>query len=413
MTDDLDRALRGTLTTAARKAPPAEPGLLQRIEAGHRRRRRRRASAAALAAAVVLGGTGAAGGLMRSGEDAPPVAAPGKLKPVSRAALGAPVKVREQWPDAVRSIPGELPNGRELHPVDLLDGGTLVGATWSSLQKPDELWSYDLDTQKAAVITDIVVPRGSKIYASDITVGGGQVVWWLSYRVEGRDTVEIWGAPVAGGAARKVTGMRGDSVSTLLIDGDTVVWGMEDAVYRVPLPGGTPEEIPGTGGFEIVSWPWIGSPAADGDRAGYIRYRSLWNVRTGERRGAHLAPLKGAWSCGVIWCVGATSRVRGATDDRGMVTAVQLRDGRAGKALPFDDPMGPGRQIVYGRFLPYFPKGLRTENHVLYDVETGKLLDTGIRRYNEVMGRARNDRDPHYFVTNKDGTTLIDLSKIR
>jgi hypothetical protein len=352
--------------------------------------------------------------LLRSGQEAPPVAAPGKLKPVSRADLGAPVKLRDRWPDAVRSIPGELPNGRALHPVALLDDGTLVGATTSSFEKSDKLWSYDLDARKATVITDIVVPRGSKIYASDFTVGGGQVVWWLSYRAGGRDTVEIWGAPLAGGTARKIAGTRGNAVSTLLVDGDAVVWGMKDGVYRVPLAGGTPEKMPGTGGFGIVSWPWIGSPAAPReDRAGYIGYRSLRNVRTGERREAVLAPLKGPWSCGVTWCVGTTSLLPGATDHRGMVTAVQRRDGRAGKALPYDGPMGPGRQIVYGRFLPYFPKGPQTENHVLYDVETGKLLDTGVRRYNHLMGRAPNDRDPQYFFTNEDGTTLIDLSKIR
>ncbi|TDB92156.1 hypothetical protein [Actinomadura sp. 7K534] len=410
MTDDLDRALRGTLTTAARKAPAADPRLLERVEAGHRRRRRRRTSAAALAVAVVLGGTGAVGGLLRSGEDAAPVATAGDLKPVTRADLGAPVKVRERWPDAVRSIPGELPNGRELRPFTLLDDGTLVGTTWSSFEVSDKLWSYDLDARKAEVITDIVVPRGSKIYASDFTVGGGQVVWWLSYRAGGRDTVEIWGAPLAGGAARKIAGTRGNSVSSLLIDGDTIVWGMKDGVYRVPLQGGRPEKIPGTGGFAIVSWPWIGSPASEANKVGDVRYKSLWNVRTGERREAVLAPFKGAWSCGVIWCVGGPAS--GVTYHGDAVVAVQRRDGKAGRSMPVDVFIGPMDGVVYGRFLPSFPQGHQTKNHVLYDVETGTLLDTGVRRYNEVIGMARNNPDPQIFVGGKGGTTLIDFSKI-
>ncbi|TDE32670.1 hypothetical protein [Actinomadura sp. 6K520] len=410
MTDDLDRALRGTLTTAARKAPAADPGLLERVEAGHRRRRRRRTSAAALAIAVVVGGTGAAGGLLRSGEEAPPVAAPGKLKPVSRADLGAPVKLRDRWPDAVRSIPGELPNGRALHPVALLDDGTLVGATTSSFEKSDKLWSYDLDARKATVITDIVVPRGSKIYASDFTVGGGQVVWWLSYRAGGRDTVEIWGAPLAGGTARKIAGTRGDSVSTLLIDGDTVVWGMKDGVYRVPLAGGTPEKIPGTGGFGIVSWPWIGSPASDANKAGDVKYKSLRNVRTGERREAVLAPFKGAWSCGVIWCVGGPAS--GVAYHGDAVAAVQRRDGKAGRSMPVDAFIAPREGVIYGRFLPYFPSGHLPRNHVLYDFETGALLDTGVRRFNEAIAPRRDDSDPQLFIEGKGGTTLIDFSKI-
>ncbi|MFA1543054.1 hypothetical protein [Actinomadura monticuli] len=403
MTDDLDRALRGTLSTAAREAPAVPPELLERVEAGHRRMRRRRATAAGLAVAAVIAGTGAAGAVVRSGGEAAPVATAGKLKPVTRADLGTPVKVRERWPDAVRSLPGRLPNGRGLHPVELLDDGTLVGATWSSLQRPDRLWSYDLGAGRASAITDIVVPRGSKIFASDITVGGDRVVWWLSYRVDGRDTVEIWGAPLRGGAARKLAGMRGAEVSTLLIDGATIVWGMGDGVYRMPLSGGEPAKIPGTDGFGIVSWPWIGSPVRDGARSGDITYRSLRNVRTGERRNARLAPFRGTWSCSVTWC---------AANRPDVGTAVQRRDGKAGRLLTAQQA-GPPASVIYGRFLPYFPAGPSTKTHVLYDVETGTLLDTGIRRHNEVMGRGKNDRDPRFFLTGKDVTTLLDLSKIR
>ncbi|CNF51591.1 Uncharacterised protein [Mycobacterium tuberculosis] len=403
MTDELDTAVRGALTAAAREAPAVPAGLLERVEAGHRRRRRRRTGAAALAVAVVLGGTGAAGALLRSGDRPPPAAAAGELKPVPRTGLGTPVKVRDRWPDAVRSVPGRLPNGRELHPVELLDGDRLVGATWSALQRPDKLWSYDLGTGRAGVITDIVVPRGSKIFASDFAIGGDRVIWWLSYRVDGRDTVEIWAAPIAGGAAHKIAGMPGSDVSTLLVDGDTIVWGMSGGVYQMPLSGGVPAKIPGSGGFGIISWPWLGSPASPGREAGDIEYRSLWNVRTGERRKALLAPFTAPWSCGVVWCVA------GRPD---LGTAVQRRDGKAGRVLP-DGFMAFMTGVVYGRFVPYLPDGPATKNHVLYDADTGTLLDTGIRRGNEVMGPGRNDRDPQHFFVHENGTMLLDLSKIR
>lgn len=411
MTDDLDRALRGTLSTAAREAPGLPPELLERVEAGHHRRRRRRAAAAGLAVAVAVAGTGVAGALARSADEAAPVAADGRLKPLSPADLGTPVKVRERWPDAVRSVPGRLPNGRELHPVELLGDGTLVAATWSSLQMPDKLWSYDLAAGEARTITDIVVPRGSRIYASDFTIAGDQVVWWLSYRAKGGDRVEVWGAPLAGGAAHKITGLPGRDVSTLLAEEDGVVLATSDGVYRAPLAGGAAERIPGTEGFEIVSWPWIGSPASLKGGVGYIRYRTLWNVSTGERRKARLAPFEGAWTCGVTWCVGGPAS--GVTYHGDVKTAVQRRDGKAGRTLP-GDRVGPTQPPIYGRYLAYFPEGpAKTKTHILYDIESGRLLDTGIRRSNEVLGSVRNNQDPQYFLEAEGGTVLLDLSKIR
>jgi hypothetical protein len=412
VTDDLDRALRGTLATAAQEAPSVRPELLDRVEAVRRGRRRRKMSAAALGTAVVLGGAGVVGTQLGSGDGAVPVAAAGALKPVARADLADAVKVRERWPDAVRKLPARLPNGSVLQPVALLDGDVLVGATESSLQRPDRLWSYDLGARRAKVITNIVIPGGSKIFASDFAVGGGQVVWWLSYRADGRDTVEIWGAPVAGGTAHKIAGMPGAEVSTLLIDGDDIVWAASGGVYRAPLTGGAPARIPGTEGFGIVSWPWIGSPASHGDKLGYVRYRTIKNVRTGERRGARLAPFKGAWTCGVTWCVGGSAtgvRYKGEMPP----IAVQRRDGKAGRTLPVEgNVLAPGAGVVYGRFLPYYPDGPKTETHILYDVQTRTVLDTGIRRYDEVIGGPKNRQNPQYFLTNKDGTTLLDFSKI-
>jgi hypothetical protein len=410
MNDELDRTLRGTLASAAREAPAVPPGLPAQVEAGYRRRRNRRTGAAALAVAVVLGGTGAVGAAVRSGEGAAPVATAGKLKKVSLAGLGTPVKVRERWPDAIRDIPSELPNGSALHPITMLDGDTLLASSTSSFEKTDKLWAYDLKARKASAVTDVVVPKDSTTFASDFTVGGGWVVWWLARGKGGAATVEIWGAPVQGGPARKITGMADAGLSTLLIDGGDVVWAMKTGVYKAPLTGGVPRKLPGSEGFQVVSWPWIGSPA-QGERLGDVQYESLRNVRTGERVEATLAPYKGAWSCSVTWCVG--NAASGVTYHGEPPMAVQRRDGKAGRSLPPNQYLGAG--ILFDRFLPYRPTKVPSGDYLLYDLKTGKLLDTGIRQYNSgtVPSSRRDDRDPLVFLSNKDGTKLIDLSKIR
>lgn len=411
MTDELDRALRGTLATAARKAPDTGPDLLERVTAGHRVRRRRRASAAALAVALIVGGTGAAGVTLRSGDGTPGVAAGGELTRVSLTELGEPVKVRERWPAAVRSIPADLPDGSPLHPITLTDGDTLLAATTSSFERTDRLWAFDLGTREARVIADVSVPRRSTTYPSDFTVGEGQIVWWLSYTSDDGDVAEIWAAPVAGGAARKVTGMPGTSLSKLTIAGRDVVWSTGDGVYKAPLSGGSAQKIPGTEGYQIVAWPWIGAPASVKE-SGDVKFRSLRDVRTGERRKAALGSFQGAWACAVTWCLGTP--MSGAAPPRDPATAVQRRDGRAGRTLPLNE-LPPPEDLLYDRFFPYLPAGLRSENHILYDVETGRLLDTGIPRGNRplVVNPRRDARHAQIFMSTEDGLTLVDLSEIR
>ncbi len=144
----------------------------------------------------------------------------------------------------------------------MLDGDTLLASSTSSFEKTDQLWAYDLKAGRATALTDVVVPKDSTTFASDFTVGGGWVVWWLAHGNGSTRTVDIWGAPVQGGPARKITGMDDAGLSALLIDGGDVVWAMKTGVYKAPLTGGAPQKLPGTEGFQIVSWPWIGSPRA-------------------------------------------------------------------------------------------------------------------------------------------------------
>ncbi|MEW2352306.1 hypothetical protein [Spirillospora sp. NPDC029432] len=420
MSDELDRTLRGTLATVAGDAPPPVADLLERVETGHRRRRRRRRLAAALSIAVVLGGTGTVGVAARSGEGAAPVAAkPSGLAPVPLSGLGEPVQIRKKWPGAVRSLPARLPNGREYRPATMLGPDSMLVSTWSSFERTDALWEYDFRDRRVRRVADVVVPPGAKIFPSDFTVAGGQVVWWLVTRAAGAETVQFWAAPLAGGKSRRIAAMplAGGRPADMIVDGGDVVWtlggGRSAAIYRVPLSGGAPRKIPGTDGLRILSWPWAGAPGDERSaRVGDVRFKSIRNLQTGERRTANVASFKGVWDCSVNWCVGGpASDVVYKSDE--LATPVQRRNGRDGRSLPVDAGMHGG--VLYERFVRYQPRELRTRNHVLYDLETGTLLDTGIRRGSSGIAPSdrRDGRNPWLLQGNESGTFLIDLSKIR
>ncbi|WP_412517154.1 hypothetical protein K8Z49_47050 [Actinomadura madurae] len=404
MADEFSRALRGTLATAADEAPTVPPGLLEQVEAGHRRRARRRVSAAALAVAMVLGGTSAAGAVLRSGDDPPPAAGPGKLRPVTAAELGPPVKVSDRWPDAVRTVPRRLPNGRPLDPLTLLDGHRLIGTTTSASGIIDRVWAYDLKTGKADVITRIVPPKGPKSYDAAFAVGDDQVAWGLARRTGGRTVTEIWTAPLAGGPARKIA-EAGSPTSGLFIEDGTVIWETDQGVYRVPLAGGPAAKIAGSTGFRVVSWPWLGLPGTVADKAGSIRYRDLWNVRTGERRKAVLAPFKGSWSCGVTWCLGRPTDT--GYHGKPMQNAVQRRDGKAGRLLLTEHLID--QNVIGDRFVLYRAPGMMSSSMTLYDLRSGKLLDAEIGKgfSNFRIGQTMA------FVIGDQETKVIDFSKIR
>ncbi|MFB4315287.1 hypothetical protein [Actinomadura sp. 21ATH] len=421
MTNDLNRALSGALRTAARDAPEPGADLLERVEQGYRRRRRRRRTAAAvLSVAVLLGGTGIAGAGLRP-DGPPPVAAePSGLAPVSAAELGKPVPVRQKWPDAVRTLPARMPDGRAYRPVTLLDPRTLLVTTESRFERADMLWVYDLPNRRAKEVAEVIIPPGSKIFPSDFTVAAGRIVWWLVTAAGGRETLEFWTAPLAGGEPRRLAAMpqAGARMGGMLIDGGQLVWTMAGtgdgaAVYRMPLSGGVPRKIPGTEGLQILSWPWAGAPGErSGARVGDVRFKSIRNLQTGERRTAGVASFKGVWECAVNWCLGGPASDV-IYDGSELVTAVQRRNGRDGRSLPADAGMPGG--ILYERFVPYRTRGAASRNHILYDLETGTLLDTGVRQGNGgISANPRKDaRDPLIFLTSGNRKVLIDLSEIR
>ncbi|MFI6515016.1 hypothetical protein ACIBF1_05580 [Spirillospora sp. NPDC050679] len=454
MTDDL----RAVLKNAAGHAPPPGRDLLERVESRYRGRRRRRMAGAATMA-VVVGATGVLGASLLLGGDGygkpRPASKPtaGPLKPTTP---GPVVQLEKTAPQAFRTLPKRLPNGQDFHPDQMLEDGTVLGTTWSSFELTDRIWVYDLAKNKARAVTDVTMPRGQKWFANDLTTADGQVVWTMTYHGDkssfeepGFEKLELWTAPLAGGAARKVTSItaaqkpldQGTSTSDeLALDGGEAVWATTAGVLTVPLTGGKPRLLPGTKGYQILSWPWIGTPGrgTKGPKVGEVMFKELRNVRTGERRTATTARFNGAWTCGLVWCFGGMAS--GVTYHGTQGQRIQRRDGKEGRVLPESDVklMFSG-QTFLDRYILYRPRPAQTgrtpvrprpgqkgrtptqlnrskpSNHMLYDLQTGRLLDTGVRQPSSgsMPGLLASPNSRIMMLTGEDGATiLLDLSKV-
>ncbi|MFF5258958.1 hypothetical protein ACFY4C_08430 [Actinomadura viridis] len=383
MTDDLHTALRSTLKTASREAPAPEPDLLNRLAKRHRTRRHRRlaaVTAAVVAVPLVVGGTAFV--LPSGGERANGPLTAGTPSPMAMPEPVSPPKA------ALRALPDTLPGGREYGVKVVLDDDSLLVSTFSGFEKADQLWVYDLRTRKATKVTDVVQPAGTKLFASGFAVGDGQVAWWLLHTAAGRPTIEIWAAPLSGGKARKLAAMPtkyekwGQSGLTgLAVEGGKVRWdagqivgGPDTGVYEMSLDGGPARVIPGTAGHRIFAWPWIGRPGVSQGKDGEAAFHDLRNVKTGQTLSARLPEVGNTWTCGITWCLGmpADASHRG----RRLSYAVS-RDGEV-RVLPGDPARRVWSRPLSVRYFAYIGKGSGDVSHILlYDVETGKLVDLG------------------------------------
>ncbi|MFC5833407.1 TolB family protein [Nonomuraea insulae] len=399
---DLEEKLSRVLSGAADRAPQVPAGLAATVKAGHRRRRARTAAVFAAAAVVlVAGGAGAAVSALRSqAEPHPPVAATGGAE---SSADRIPPPIEKVWPQAVHKIPAKLPDGRAYYPQLLLDDHTLLVMTGVSDGKRQFLWSYDLGTGEPRQIAEIPATKGSAIFAEGVAAGGGNIVWWASYKeADSPRVARIWTVPAAGGRPRPVTDvplgnvMKEGHINGLAVTGSDVVFAYEKGgVYRAPLAGGSPQPVKGAERHHILQWPWVGI------HRGKAIFRELFNVETGERRDAVVKSDEEV-RCGVDRCAGVavrykTVKVKRPRDRSGkeikcgtrrcpdtvrtqtvLRRFVRDRDGSPERELPStfqqgDDAglerffkvtlRGPGNQVVL----------------TLYDADTGRSADLGIR----------------------------------
>jgi hypothetical protein len=293
---------------------------------------------------------------------------------------------------AVRTVPDTLPNGLRYAPEVALDSGSLLVSTQTSPGVIDRLWVYDLRTRRASKVTDVPEPDGASEYAGGFAVGDGEVVWSVTDGPGDAAATEIWAAPLGGGTARKVVSMAASAkegqVGSLVVADGRIRWSpeafedasvveatggstgaVEPAVYEVPLAGGRPRMVPGTAGYLIMSWPWIGAPGSSGGKTGDVAFRTMRNLETGETRAVS---VPNTWKCGISWCLGVAPT--NVTLNRVPDLHVLPLAGGTGRTL-VGDALAIDGPVLYDRFVNTV---IRPGKHnALYDLSSGKVLDIG------------------------------------
>lgn len=331
----------------------------------------------------------------------------------------------EAYPGAVHEVSGKLPNGRKYDPITLLDDRRLLVSAASGFERSDGIWIVDLETQQArlAVTLPEPPPRGL-LQPSGFTVGSGHVVWWAQREQGGRPVTEIWKAPIEGGTPEVVTRSPvavGSNVDALVVADGTVYWGRNGMnggaqLWRAPLSGGDAEEIPGTKGYELVAWPWVGKlgrhdaieaakiPGKDEiDPDKVHAFTELRNLVTGETLTADVSKLRGSL-CGVTYCIGRGSDM----DSR---TVVQRRDGTGRVELR--------GELADGETLPALDRYLLMSGRDwrLHDLSTGSQYGLAPidKLYFRPYDRATPEGRAMLVGTEARGTTtkvIVDLTAI-
>ncbi|RJL30507.1 TolB family protein [Bailinhaonella thermotolerans] len=398
--NDMEEDLRRVLGRAAERAPRAPGKLVSHVTATSvRRRARRRIAVTGLAVAVIAGGVAIAVSDLRPGGEghAAAVAASATAGPeAAQDEAGVRARLREQagegafrgeepmrddpppspplkpveqvWPEAVRKVPA-APGGKDVHPRAFIDDRTLLVDTWVSLEKPDAIYAYDLETASLREIAKVPAPEGTVLFASDYAVGSGRVAWWSARRAGGGKTIDLWTAPLSGGAAEPLLSFPGRDLDHLAVAGDRLVFSREDGgVYTVPLAGGGLQPVRGAAGRHLLRWPWAGAGgrAPEGEEP---TFTELWNAETGEKRTALVKAGERAVRCGLATCYG---------EKPGGGYFYRMRDGSGEKALPHGTFPITGEFARDRYYTAPFPAERGLGGAALYDAATGRAADLGV-----------------------------------
>ncbi|GAA1027729.1 hypothetical protein GCM10009557_10240 [Virgisporangium ochraceum] len=225
----------------------------------------------------------------------------------------------ELWPQAVVSIPDNLPDGRPAWPAGRVDEDRYLMVP-SDPSLPYHL-PVVLDTRTGDVRELFSDPPGSRertwVWAS---VGERSIVAVTAVAGDGQQsTKEVWTAPRAGGPAQRRAVFDTQDVTAYEVGGTVYAslrrfpppeTGPAATIVRI-LDGGRTQKV--VDGFRMRSWsPWAGPETTRGLQTGEELRRStapaaaptFVNVATGERRTPRTPAGVTLIACGVETCVG-------------------------------------------------------------------------------------------------------------
>jgi hypothetical protein len=365
MTGQLERELERMLAGAAEGAPQPGPGLAAAVRVRRRRRRQRRA--VVLGSVVVAVATVATGATVALRPD--PAPAPAGRPQWSGAVpdFAAAGPIGEVWPDAVRSLPATLPDGRGYSVSALLGGDRYLVLPKEVGDRPvAKLSVYDVGAGTVTPLPGVPdVPTTNPIPPDPgpdridparetivLGVAAGRVVWAIETGSENRPAqVEVWSARLDGdaeparlarvdapGGVAMTGGTLRDDAAFLTVTSysfDGRAWKPTTAVHRIPLDGGEARLLRDADGWR----PSPGNPAwllSSGDdvKVGMPLRGELWNVTTGLR--IHWRAATGVTRlhfCDPMMCLGQTAD---------STWVAQRPDGTA---FPWPQPSGDGAAV--------------------------------------------------------------------
>ncbi|NUW40543.1 TolB family protein [Nonomuraea rhodomycinica] len=331
-----------------------------------------------------------------------PVAPPVPAAPVTSALGGLAPPVRQVWPGAVHEIPTTAPGGRAFVPNGFVSDRVVVGQGLTK-NRPDGIWSYDVDKRRFTRIAPLVKGRQPH---GPVVSGDGYVAWSTIHD----GNVEIWAVPVGGGVPRRLASVTAPVSSdneifgaqSLAIADGMAVWSASDGgVYRVRLNSKGAEWmlVLGSKGFHLVEWPWAGWPRKERglDHEVTRPMEHLKNVITGETRDARAPSGRTSWNdCGLTWCLNGAEAWR--------------RDGTGRRALP-----GAATDaLLSGRFVLLHQRDragrAATAVHDIATGRTGLLFTTPTRKGDKAPPTLHLQDGMVWYQTGRGTQVLVDLA---
>jgi hypothetical protein len=387
--DHLTLALRAEATGADEPGPD----FFAAVSRGVRRRRRQRgAVTAGVVACALVATTGTAATVLSMDGSILPRPDPTAQAPALPPADPARVPdwanlpdVGTVWPNALRRLPGRLPDGSPYMVEAILPGNRYIVLKWNEMPPGFTLSDPAIFDPAAGTVTPLGGPsRPGDTMRPGVAVVGDLAVW-VNLRTSDVDSpttvAEIWTAPLAGGPVRKIATAE---ATDFTIAGGYLMWTRMEGtryagIYRVPVTGGQAELVPGTDGFRIGRYAGLGgasavaskNTASGGELIDLVTGRRFtWtlsrDVAPGEPAGTNFM------SCGLVGCTGewGTLGPSGRAD-----AVVQNLDGSGYLALGNGSvaPVGAGRFVRFTTNIHPLTEGKVPEYRVaLWDRITGR-----------------------------------------